>query len=82
VASRTQKNLTWENSVLLTGDIAAEIKKIKAQAGPELQVHGSSNLIQTLLKNDLVDRILVEDFPGYNRRWQTIVWKRDISCFF
>jgi len=63
VASRTQKNLTWENSVLLTGDIAAEIKKIKAQAGPELQVHGSSNLIQTLLKNDLVDEFWLKIFP-------------------
>jgi len=63
VASRTPKNLTWENSVLLTGDIATEIKKIKAQTGPELQVHGSSNLIQTLLKNDLVDEFWLKIFP-------------------
>jgi dihydrofolate reductase len=63
VASRTMKNLTWENSVLLTGDIAAEIKKIKNQTGPELQVHGSSNLIQTLLKNDLVDEFWLKIFP-------------------
>jgi dihydrofolate reductase len=63
VASRTQKKLTWENSLLLTGDIVAEIKKIKDQVGPELQVHGSSNLIQTLLKNDLVDEIWLKIFP-------------------
>ena len=63
VASRTPKNLTWENSVLLTGDIATEIKKIKAQTGPELQVHGSSNLIQTLLQYDLVDEFWLKIFP-------------------
>ena len=63
VASRTLKNLTWENSVLLSGDTAAEIKKIKDQDGPELQVHGSSNLIQTLLKNDLIDEFLLKVFP-------------------
>jgi dihydrofolate reductase len=63
VASRSQKNLSWENSVLLTGDIAAEIKKIKNQTGPELQVHGSSDLIQTLLKNDLVDEFWLKIFP-------------------
>jgi dihydrofolate reductase len=63
VASRTLKKLTWENSVLLSGDTAAEIKKIKDQDGPELQVHGSSNLIQTLLKNDLVDEFLLKIFP-------------------
>ena len=63
VASRTLKNLAWENSVLFTGDTAAEIKKIKGQDGPELQVHGSSNLIQTLLKNDLVDEFRLKIFP-------------------
>jgi len=63
VASRTLKNLTWENSVLLTGDTAAAIKMVKNQDGPELQVHGSSNLLQTLLKNDLVDEFWVKIFP-------------------
>jgi dihydrofolate reductase len=63
VASRTQKKLTWENSVLLTGDIVPDLKKIKEQAGPELQVHGSSDLIQTLLKNDLVDEFWLKIFP-------------------
>jgi dihydrofolate reductase len=63
VASRTLKDLTWENSVLLSGDIAAEIKIIKGQDGPELQVHGSSNLVQTLLKADLVDEFRLKIFP-------------------
>ncbi len=41
--------------MLLEGDVVEEIKKLKEQDGPELQVYGSGNFIQTLLKNDLVD---------------------------
>jgi dihydrofolate reductase len=55
--------LKWENSVLVTGNVAKELKKLKAQDGPELQVHGSANLIQTLLKNDLVDDLWLKIFP-------------------
>src|SRR5918992_1045097 len=43
------------NSTLVTGDVIEEIRKLKTQDGPEIQVHGSSNLIQILLKNDLID---------------------------
>lgn len=63
VVSRTPKNLSWENSVLVTGDVVAEIKRLKDQDGPELQVHGSGNLIQTLFKNDLVDEFWLKIFP-------------------
>ena len=63
VASRTLKNLTWENSVLLGKDPATELKKIKTQEGPELQVHGSANFLQTLIKNDLVDEFWLKIFP-------------------
>ena len=63
VASRTLKDLAWENSVLLGGDIVADIRNLKDQEGPELQVHGSANLIQTLLKNDLVDEFWLKIFP-------------------
>jgi dihydrofolate reductase len=63
VASRTLKVLAWDNSVLLGGDIVAEIRKLKDQDGPELQVHGSANLLQTLLKNDLVDEFWLKIFP-------------------
>ncbi len=63
VVSRTLKSLEWANSVLVAGDPAQEIRKIKQQEGPELQVHGSSNLIQTLLKNDLVDELKLKIFP-------------------
>jgi len=63
VASTTLEGLNWKNSVLIKGDVAEEIKKLKQQDGPELQVHGSANLIQTLLKNDLVDEFRLKIFP-------------------
>jgi dihydrofolate reductase len=55
--------LDWSNSVLLTGNVAEEVKKLKKQSGPELQVYGSGNLIQTLLKHDLVDEFWLKIFP-------------------
>ena len=63
VASRAPMEFTWERSALLQGDVVDEVKKLKAQDGPELQVHGSSNLIQTLLKHDLVDELWLKIFP-------------------
>jgi len=63
VVSTTLSKLDWNNSTLITGDIVDEIKKLKKQDGPEIQVHGSSNLIQTLLKNDLVDEFCLKIFP-------------------
>ncbi len=56
-------DLTWDNSELITGDILAEIKKLKDTDGPDLWVWGSSKLIQTLLKNNLVDRMHIWTFP-------------------
>lgn len=63
VVSHGSMQFTWEKSVLLQGDIVEAIKKLKAQDGPELQVHGSGNLIQTLLKHDLVDELWLKIFP-------------------
>ncbi len=63
VVSHKPLSLSWKNSVLITGDVVAEIKKLKAMDGPDLWVHGSSNLIQTLLKNDLIDRMHIWTFP-------------------
>jgi dihydrofolate reductase len=63
VVSHKTMTLTWENSVLLTEDVVEAIKKLKSQEGPELQVHGSGNLIQTLLKDDLVDELWLKIFP-------------------
>jgi len=63
VASRTLDTVTWNNSILLTGDVAQEVAKLKAQEGGEIQVHGSGNLIQTLLQHDLVDTLRIWQFP-------------------
>jgi len=63
VASKTLNELGWKNSVLLKGDVAEEIRELKGRDGPELQVHGSGNLVQTLLKNDLVDELRLKFFP-------------------
>jgi dihydrofolate reductase len=63
VASRTLDTLSWNNSTLLTGDVAQEVAKLKAQAGGEIQVHGSGELIQTLLQHDLVDTLRIWQFP-------------------
>ena len=63
VVSHHPVELTWKNSILITGDAVAELKKFKQQAGNDLWVHGSGNLIQTLLANNLVDRMHVWTFP-------------------
>ena len=63
VVSHRPVNVDWKTSVLIDGDVVAKIKKLKAEDGPELQVHGSGNLIQTLLKNDLVDELWLKTFP-------------------
>jgi dihydrofolate reductase len=63
VASTTLSELDWNNSTLIRGDTVKEIKTLKQQIGPELQVHGSGNLIQTLLKHDLVDEFRLKIFP-------------------
>src|SRR5258706_12580266 len=63
VASNTLKKHEWSKSVFLKSDVVEEIKKLKQQDGPELQVHGSGNLIQTLLEHDLVDEFWLKIFP-------------------
>jgi len=63
VASKTMKKLDWSNSELIKGEVAKEVKKLKEQDRPEIQVHGSGNLIQTLLKHDLVDEFWLKIFP-------------------
>ena len=63
VASRSRPDLTWSNSVLLEADAADGVAALKEQDGPELQVHGSGDLIQTLLAHGLVDRFRLWVFP-------------------
>jgi dihydrofolate reductase len=63
VASRTLETVEWNNSFLLEGDVAEEVAKLKAQDGGEIQVHGSGELLQTLLRHDLVDTLRLWLFP-------------------
>jgi len=71
VVSRGRPELTWAESVLIEGDAAVGIAELKRQDGPELQVHGSANLLQTLLRHNLVDEFHLWTFPvviGYGKR--------------
>lgn len=63
VVSKTLPRAEWQNSILIKDDVVNEIAKLKKQDGPEIHIHGSSNLIQTLLKNDLADEIRMWVFP-------------------
>jgi dihydrofolate reductase len=63
VVSHHGSGLTWEKTVLIDGDVAAKLKELKQQDGPMLSVQGSSNMIQTLLKNDLVDELWLRIYP-------------------
>ena len=63
VASRTLKTLHWNNSTLLRGDVIAAVAALKAEAGLDLQIIGSGNLIQTLQAASLIDEYNVWTFP-------------------
>jgi dihydrofolate reductase len=63
VVTHRPVNSNWEKTVRIGDNAVEEIKKLKASDGPELQVHGSGNLIQTLLKHDLVDELWLKTFP-------------------
>ena len=63
VASTTLKEVEWENSTLIEGGVPEGVRALKEEDGPELQVHGSANLIQSLLEHGLIDEIRVWIFP-------------------
>jgi dihydrofolate reductase len=63
VASRTLTSVEWDTAELLQGDVGDAVRKLKAQDGGELQVHGSAGLIQTLLREELVDELRLVVFP-------------------
>lgn len=72
VASHHPLSTNWNNTaVRLDGDVVESVRRLKAESGREMQVHGSSTLIQTLLANDLVDELWLKTFPvtiGSGRR--------------
>jgi dihydrofolate reductase len=63
VVSNTLTSHEWQKSVFLSGNAVEQIKKLKAGEGPNLQVHGSGELVQTLMENDLVDEFWLKIFP-------------------
>ena len=63
VASNTRTFSKWQPSVFLSGDIPEKVAEIKQQEGPDLNVWGSSNLMQTLMKHDLVDVFWLMIYP-------------------
>ncbi|NMO56956.1 dihydrofolate reductase [Actinoplanes sp. TBRC 11911] len=63
VASRGKPDLSWDKSVLLKGDAARSVAALKKDDGRDLQVHGSVNLLQTLMRAGLVDEYLLWTFP-------------------
>lgn len=63
IASNTKASSAWQPSVFLSGNIASEVRRLKQQQGPELHVWGSGNLLQTLIKYDLVDVFWLMIYP-------------------
>jgi dihydrofolate reductase len=63
VASRTLRDADWQHSTVINGDVAEEVAKLKQQPGKNIAVLGSGGLVQTLIKNDLVDEYSLMVFP-------------------
>jgi len=63
VASATLDRVEWNNSTLIPGDVAEYVEALKREEGPEIQVHGSPGLIQTLLQHDVIDEFRMWIFP-------------------
>jgi dihydrofolate reductase len=63
VASRGRPELAWERSQQIEGDVVEGVAALKREDGPELQVHGSGELLQTLIRHRLVDEYRVLTFP-------------------
>ena len=63
VPSTTLKDPTWQNTRVISGDVEAAIRELKAAPGRELQLHGSGQLLRWLLERDLVDELNLRIYP-------------------
>jgi len=63
VASNTMTSSEWQPSVFLNGDVAKKVAELKQEEGPDLHIWGSGNLLQTLMKHDLVDNFWLMIYP-------------------
>ena len=63
VVSDARAESLWDNTVFIKDNVVEEIRRLKQQDGPDLQVYGSSQLLQTLFKHDLVDELWLKVFP-------------------
>jgi dihydrofolate reductase len=63
VATTTRTELEWENSKPIEGEVSEAVRALKQEDGPELHVHGSANLIQTLLEHGLIDEFRLKIYP-------------------
>ncbi|MFN8371772.1 MAG: dihydrofolate reductase family protein [Anaerolineae bacterium] len=63
IVSNTVTSSAWQPTIFLSGNIAEKVSSLKQQAGPDLHVYGSGNLIQTLMKHDLVDAYWLKIYP-------------------
>src|SRR5207249_741526 len=83
VPSTTLNDPTWQNTHVISGDVEAAIRELKAQPGRELQVHGSGELLRWLLERDLVDEINLRIYPvivGDGLGGLSLLDRRDTRC--
>ena len=73
VASTTLEKVEWNNSTVISGDVAEYVEALKRENGPEIQVHGSPGLIQTLLEHDLIDEYRLWIFPRGDRHREALL---------
>lgn len=82
VVSTTLERSDWSNSYFIKNNVPEEIRKLKQEDGPDLQVHGSASLIQTLWRNDLVDELWLKTFPVILGRGKKLFEDHDFAGSF
>jgi dihydrofolate reductase len=63
VVSQTLANPEWNNTTVLSGDVVDEVRKLKERYDGDIVVHGSPQLVQTLIEHDLVDALHLQVYP-------------------